>query len=121
MPRLVLAIWLPLLFTITMIILAQYCLLLIILGMFGAGDVFARGKEYYYYKSTPPNLTQIKRNKKSRCQRNVMSACSKEASRFYQTQSYRWYHLLPDNTFSLKRSPYLRVNFYRTLLGIKTT
>lgn len=47
MPRLVLAIWLPLLFTIAMIILSQYCLLLLVLAVFGAGNAFARGKEYF--------------------------------------------------------------------------
>ena len=55
----------------------------------------------------------------SQCQRNACIAAEPAAKQYYYDLGYRWYHFLPDGTFTIKNNPYLSIKFYKELLGIK--
>lgn len=65
----------------------------------------------------------LRRHRVSRCQRNAACCAAKDAGfgsqgrEYYYKEGYRWYHLLPEDTFT-SRCPYFTIKFYRNLSGV---
>jgi len=123
MLSLVKAVALPFVFTAVVCTMAiLYYTLLWIVVLFGLGDVYARYKDYKRLKKCSHiSLKEIKMMARSNCQRNACKAVCKEAKQIYKDMGYRWYHILPDGTWSIRNNIYLKVSFYKNLLGIKGT
>jgi len=67
----------------------------------------------------------VPRYKRSWCQRTVLywaayRALGEEGGSYvraqYDRMGYRWFHFFPDKTFT-RESPFLRLNFWRSLIG----
>lgn len=120
--RTLLAIWLPTTFTIVCVALCFLSLWFALPALFGAGDARARYKEFKFLKDFDwSNRLILMKMSSSMCTRfAAISACSssERARIFYRKLGYRWYHILPDGTFSIKNNPYLSIKFYRKLLGV---
>lgn len=120
--RVLLSIYLPGLFTTLCILLTYHVSFIFsILVILGIADTLARYKDYVRLSSKCITATEMRRARHSACQRNALVASSPrvlDIIHYYRILGYRWYHVLPDNTFS-KKSPYLKINFYKTLLGLK--
>lgn len=99
-----------------------------ILLIFALLDVRARYKDYKVLKEKLrfAKVSSWKRiaarYKHSWCQRQVAIQAFSDMGQewfaldYYRRLGYRWYHLLPDNTFN-KNSPYFKLAFYRKLIG----
>lgn len=55
---------------------------------------------------------------KTRCSREVMCAVDPNSKDYYNKLGYKWYHFLPDDTFS-KSSPLLTWKFWKNLMLTK--
>ena len=120
MKRILLSIYLPTLFSIFCIVMLTYSLFFVLPLVFSVGDALARYKEFTKYKDFV-TYNDARRLRHSRCQRNAIIAASKHPASFrayYRTLGYRWYHILPDGTFSIKNNCYLKPKFYKKLLGL---
>ena len=118
------AVWLPLAFSILCVIASvQLATVFAIPALFGLFDARARWKEYRRYVLTLPYGISVhvalRRMQSSRCQREAMAAAYPEATAYYYNKGYRWWHLLPDGTLSIRNNCYLKLSFYTNLLGIK--
>ena len=113
------AIWLPTAFTLSCLACMLLTPLAIIPALFGLGDAIARYKDFKRLEGTWVRKAQMKIMRHSMCQRNACIASCKEAKLFYKNLGYRWYHVLPDGTFTIKDNPYLKMKFYKNLLGIR--
>lgn len=83
-------------------------------------DLLARYREFLAIKKNWKR-GHVRLMKSSRCQRGVAIAASpnmRDCRMHYHKMGYRWFHFLPDNTFS-KRSPFLKLKFYMGVIGLK--
>lgn len=119
--RTLIAIWLPTTFSTMCIVLAiLFSPLFLIPALFGIADARSRYMDFKYlsqYKHAHPAIVSktIQRFKHSACQRYAaIAAIGPLAMSQFRRHGYRWWHLLPDGTFS-RKSPYLKLSFYRQL------
>ena len=105
------AIHIPLTIMLISLSLSIFSGLFLIISLIFLLDVMGRYQDYVkltrIYESNP-TVTKSLWNMFSytRCSREVMIAVDPEAKNFYSLLGYKWYHFLPDNTFS-KSSPFL--------------
>ena len=121
MPHLYLkAVWLPTSFTVACTALTiSASPLFVIPAILGAGDTVARLRDYNRLKNVAYRKTLIDKMAISNCQRNVAIAIwGDKVNDHYYEEGYRWYHVLPDGSFSIKNNVYLKPIFYKRLLGI---
>jgi hypothetical protein len=103
------------------------------LAVIAALDVRARWRDYrrlvplFRWREDPDTFNDadavrlLRRHRHSWCQRTAAIAAWRGAGNgefaawFYRHLGYRWWHVLPDGTFS-RRSPYLNPAFYRALI-----
>lgn len=114
------ATWLPMLFSVACAIGVNYSAVLLLPLFFGMADVFSRSKDFYRLCDSV-TAKDIRRMQYSRCQRNACIAASQHPTAVhdkYKCLGYRWYHLLPVGTFSIKQNPYLSLRFYKNLLSL---
>ena len=122
----------------------MWSLVFIVATLLGMADVRARVRDYvtakaqlgccrirgpiwtpsYYYVVDHKKVRAfLYRYRTSRCQRNAASCAAYDVGlgnlgrEYFYELGYRWYHVLPDGTFS-KKCPYFRITFYRNLLGL---
>lgn len=121
--RTVIAIWLPFTFSC---LSAYACIyisaLFFIVFVLAIADMRSRYAEYRKLVLKRFSNKRLKYMRTSACQRYAAIAASPSmriASEYYRSLGYRWYHLLPDGTFKIKSNPYLKIVFYKRLLGIK--
>lgn len=97
-------------------------LLAVFIGFIFVMDAAARLSMYLYYATTDRVLNSLRvmmNCRKSFCSRQVAIALyGKVAQKFYSEMGYRWYHVLPDATFSLK-TPFLRFSFWKAVFNPK--
>ena len=93
-------------------------------------DISARLRDFRRVASNlsyDPELLprHVARYKRSWCQRTVLhwaafAALGREGRHYvraqYERMGYRWFHFFPDKTFT-RESPFLRLNFWRSLVG----
>lgn len=121
--RTIIAIWLPSCFAALCSLLVLYSTFFIIPAIFGIADARARYKDFLFitscksYDNGSFYLRTLQKYKHSACQRYAAIAAIPGAMSTYRRMGYKWYHLLPDGTFS-RNSPYLKLKFYKTLLGV---
>ncbi len=122
MMRLLIATIVPSLFVTICLMLATYYSLLFLLPMvFGMGDVAARVREYRKLCKCF-DYRVVRKMRHSMCQRMAAIAASpdmKKTREMFRQDGYRWWHILPDGSFSLKDNCYLKKSFYLNLLGIE--
>ncbi len=119
--RPLLAVWLPSTFSIVCLI---FCIK-VSLGfavplLLGIGDVVARAREYRRLRKEW-SAAAVRRMRKSMCQRFAAIAASEDMGytrRLFRNMGYRWYHILPDGSFSIRNNCFLTISFYMRLLGI---
>ena len=93
--------------------------LFVIPAVFGIGDIVQRFKEYRKMRSEF-RKGYIITLRHSACQRMAVIAAApnpKEVRKHFKDMGYRWYHIVPDGTFT-RKSPYLSMSFYLGLLGL---
>lgn len=82
-------------------------------------DTAARASNYRELMASYNEATMhrvLKEYERARCGREVARAVYGDTAYwFYYVRGYRWWHLLPDHTFT-KHSPFLRLSFYRGAL-----
>ncbi len=116
-----LAIWLPMSFTIVTGWFSTHIIYFLVLTVFGVFDVIARLREYLRFRGSDSTKV-LEKMRHSACQRNAIIAALKDkkiAKNYYKSLGYRWYHFLPDGTFSIKNNCYLKLSFYLNLMGLK--
>jgi len=120
-PVLTISVWLWSLLSLVGLVMVVFILL----------DMRARWRDYQHLltwfktaHSSSQDYRKLRRYRSSRCQRHVAITAARASSHlglqqdvkdYYYGLGYRWWHVLPDNTFSLK-SPYFRRAFYKTLI-----
>lgn len=91
-----------------------------VIGLILLVDGLARLGTYLYYTRTDEILVSLRvlhYLRRSFCSRQVgIALCGDFARKFYRSQGYRWYHILPDETFT-KRSPFFRLEFWRQVIN----
>lgn len=121
MPRVLIAIWLPTTFTTICCILGLYHWFFFLPAIVGAADIRSRYHDYRRLKSFGyqsydyvPLAKIAKLYRSSACQRNAAIAAIPHMRELFEALGYRWWHVLPDGTFS-RKSPYLDYRFYKSL------
>lgn len=116
--RTIIATYLPLTFTTVCLLFTTWSMLFLIPAFLGICDAKARHTDFLEAMDRV-TVKQVKRLRHSACQRNAaIAALGNYARRIYINMGYRWYHVLPDGTFTVRNNPYLKVNFYKRLLGV---
>ena len=118
--RTIRAVWVPVFFSSICVWLCWTSWFFVVPSVFGCGDVIQRWRDFRRWRNLPADKRILRMARYSRCQRNAMvAACSDQAKaeRYYAEAGYRFWHILPDKTFS-RKSPFIKMAFYRSLLGV---
>lgn len=106
---------------VMLILLTEVHWVFVIPYLFGVFDARARYAEYRELRGNF-SCRKVVKMRRSLCQRMAAIAASpdmKTTVTLYYNMGYRWYHILPDGSYSLKDNVYLKPSWYLTLLGIK--
>ncbi len=113
------AVWLPFSFTGVSILLLKISAIFIVPAFLGTLDTIARYRDLKRLQRRRLHKMDLKLMASSRCQRNACIAAHPAAKEYYRKLGFKWYHLLPQGTFTIKANPYLTLKFYKDLIGLR--